>query len=43
MQHEEARKFAQRYWLNICNEIQRAADMSKTRRMYEEIKCVLVK
>eukprot|EP00112_Aurelia_sp_Birch-Aquarium-sp1_P005250 Seg1595.6 transcript_id=Seg1595.6/GoldUCD/mRNA.D3Y31 product="hypothetical protein" protein_id=Seg1595.6/GoldUCD/D3Y31 len=34
----EAKKCAQSYWLNLCDEIQRAADMSDTRRMYEGIK-----
>lgn len=34
----EARKCAQSYWLNICNEIQRAADMGDSRKMYEGVK-----
>ena len=34
----EARKCAQSYWLNICDEIQRAADMGDTRKMYQGIK-----
>ena len=34
----EARKCAQSYWLNLCDEIQRAADMGDTRKMYEGIK-----
>ena len=34
----DARKCAQSYWLNICDEIQRAADMGDTRKMYEGIK-----
>eukprot|EP00112_Aurelia_sp_Birch-Aquarium-sp1_P015686 Seg350.17 transcript_id=Seg350.17/GoldUCD/mRNA.D3Y31 product="hypothetical protein" protein_id=Seg350.17/GoldUCD/D3Y31 len=34
----EARKCARRYWLNLCDEVQRAADMGDTHRMYEGIK-----
>ena len=34
----EARKCAQSYWLNFCDEIQRAADIGDTRKMYERIK-----
>ena len=38
----EARKCAQSYWLNICDEIQRAAGMGDTRKMYERIKRCIV-
>ena len=34
----EARRCAQRYWLDLCDDIQKAADMGHTRRMYEGIK-----
>ena len=35
---KEARRCAQSYWLDLCDEIQRAADMGDTQRMYEGIK-----
>ena len=34
----EARKCAQSYWLDLCDEIQKVANMGDTRRMYEGIK-----
>ena len=34
----EARKCAPSYWLNICDEIQRAADMGDARKMYQGMK-----
>ena len=34
----EARRCAQSYWLDLCDDIQKAADMGDTRRMYEGIK-----
>ena len=37
----EARKCAQSYWLNICDGIQRAADIGDTHKMYEGIKCCI--
>ena len=33
-----ARRYAQSYWLDLCDDIQKAADMGDTRRMYEGIK-----
>ena len=33
----EARKCAQSYWLDLCDEIQKAVDIGDTRRMYEGI------
>ena len=34
----EARRYAQSYWLNLCDNMQKVAEMGDTRRMYEVIK-----
>ena len=37
----EVRKCAHSYWLDLCDDIQKAADMCNTRRMHEGLKCCI--